>query len=424
MPIAAPNWRRGIVDGVSDLADAVLPLIRTRADLHRWSASNEHGWQMQQAVTILEQAAETEDPAEVFTVTQKAIASALKVIMRADDSSGIIGDACRSLLDLHPNIAAAATPPVGKLVDWMIAFQFDNECDFFTLDPVVYAPALGEKGMAAYRARLAHIEERLGRRPSSEDRWAGGHGHEWFTLDWNAQRLAVLNRDVEAVIRTHVRDRKVARWFVDTAEALAEIGQFELAIDWAKQAVDFGPGHQSLTAGEYWCTLLAEHRPSELLAARLELFRRWPSSSTAAHLYRDAGDAWAGYCDEVMDRLESSPRDAVLFALLSLQDVPYAWELAHTLALDDDSAWGELVKAYEKVDPLAVLPVLNRLVLSELVETGAQHYKIAARRLKKMRTLAVGSEHEAEIDWFIAELRKTNRRRPRLQQEFDRVGLP
>lgn len=409
---------------MSDLADAVLPLIRTRADLHRWIASNEHGWQMQQAVTTLEQAADTEDPAVVFVVTQKAIASAMKVIMRADDSSGIIGDACRSLLDLHPNVAAAATPPTGKLVDWMMAFQFDNECDFFTLDPVVYAPALGEKGMAAYRARLAELEAGLGPRPASEDRWASGRGHEWFTLDWNAQRLAVLDRDVEAIIRTHARDRKVARWFVDTAKALAEIGEFALAIDWAKQAVEFGPGHQSLQAGDYWCRLLAEHRPGELLAARLELFRRWPSSGTAASLYRDAGEAWPSHRDEVIERLASSPRDAVLFALLSLQDVSYAWELAHSLGLDDDHAWDELAKAYEKVDPLAVLPVLNRLVMRELVETGAQHYKIAARRLKKMRGIAAGSEHEAEVDWFIAELRETNRRRPRLQQEFDRAGLP
>ena len=125
-----------------------------------------------------------------------------------------------------------------------------------------------------------------------------------------------------------------------------------------------------------------------------------------------------------MQRLAASPRDAVLFALLSLKDVDYAWELAHNLALDDDRTWSDLVKAYEKVDPVAVLPVLNRLVLSELVETGAQHYQIAARRLKKMRRLAAGSECAAEVDWFIAELREANRRRPRLQQEFDRAGLP
>jgi hypothetical protein len=154
------------------------------------------------------------------------------------------------------------------------------------------------------------------------------------------------------------------------------------------------------------------------------VFGRWPSSSTAARLYRDVGESWPQHCDEVMERLAVSPRDAVLFALLSLKDAEYAWQLAHSLALDDDRTWSDLVKAYEKVDPLAVLPVLNRLVLRELVETGAQHYQIAARRLKKMRKLAAGSEYATEIDQFIAELREANRRRPRLQQEFDRAGLP
>jgi hypothetical protein len=133
---------------MSDLAEAVLPLIRTRADLSRWSAANEHGRQMHEAVTILRQAADTEDPAVVFPVTQKAIASALKVIMRADDSSGIIGDACRALLDLHPIAAERAKPPVARLLEWMMAFQFDNKCDYFTIDPVAYSAALGENGMA------------------------------------------------------------------------------------------------------------------------------------------------------------------------------------------------------------------------------------------------------------------------------------
>jgi hypothetical protein len=409
---------------MSELADAVLPLIRTRADLHRWTAANEHGRQMHGAVTILEDAADTGDPAVVLAVTQKAIASALKVIMRADDSSGIIGDACRTLLDLHPKVAARATPPIEGLVDWMMTFQFDNECDFFTIDPVAYARALGAKGVAIYRAKLADLQARLGPRPSEGERWTTAHRAEWFTLDWNAQRLAVLDRDVAAIIRTHSRDRKVAAWFQDTAEALVEIGAFDLAIDWARQALDVGPQHQSLEAAEYWCTLLAEHRPVDLVAARLEVFRRWPSSSTASYLHRDAGQGWPQYRDEVMDRLAAGPREAVLFALLSLEDLPLAWELAHCLGLDDDRTWSELVKAYEKVDPLAVLPVLNSLVLRELVETGAQHYQIAARRLRKMRRLAAGSDYAAEIDQFIAELRETNRRRPRLQLEFDRAGLP
>lgn len=74
---------------MTELADAVLPLIRTRADLHRWAASNAHGRQMQDAVDLLEQAAGTEDPAGLYAVTHKALTSAVKVVARADDSSGM-----------------------------------------------------------------------------------------------------------------------------------------------------------------------------------------------------------------------------------------------------------------------------------------------------------------------------------------------
>ena len=43
---------------MSDLAETVLPLIRTRADVWRWNIANDHGAQMQEAVAILEDAIE------------------------------------------------------------------------------------------------------------------------------------------------------------------------------------------------------------------------------------------------------------------------------------------------------------------------------------------------------------------------------
>ena len=409
---------------MSALAAAVLPLIRTRTELDRWSAVNAHGRDMHEAVDVLESAMPTTDPAEVCTVTHKALASAIKVIARADDSSGIIGDACRRLLALHPKIAAAAKMPAAKLVDWMIKFQFDGDVDYFELDPVAYAPALGGSGMETYRARLKEIESRLGPRPSEDERWTSSHSHEWFTLDWNAQRLAVLDHDIDAIIRTHAKDRKVAAWLEDTAEAFEEIGEIDLAIDWARQATDFDRGHQSLKAADYWCKLLDEHRPSESQEARLLVFRRWPSSTTAARTHKAAGNSWPDYRDEVVDTLSASPNDAVLFALLTLKDVQSAWGLGHSLALDSDHTWAELIKAYEKVDPIAVLPIHQRLVENELVDAGAQHYRLAARRLAEMRKLANGRDAAAKVDALIADLRETHRRRPRLQQEFDRVGLP
>ena len=101
---------------MATLADAVLPLIRTRSDLHRRGAANAHGRQMHEGVALLTEVAAT-DPAKAFAVTQKAIASAVRVILRADDSSGIIGDAIRDLLALHAELAERARPPVARLVD-------------------------------------------------------------------------------------------------------------------------------------------------------------------------------------------------------------------------------------------------------------------------------------------------------------------
>ncbi|MFC0624385.1 hypothetical protein [Kribbella deserti] len=377
---------------------------------------------MHEAVDILEAAAQTADPKEMYAVTHKALTSAIKVISRADDSSGIIGDACHRLLDLHPKAAAAADVPASKLIAWMMTFQFDGEVDYFELDPVAYAPALKEKGMATYRTKLDEVRASLP--AAAEDDWQAGHSHERFTLHWNAKRLAVLDHDIDAIIRTHARDRKVAAWFEDTARAFAEIGEMDLAIDWAKQATYFDLGHRSLKASDYWCELLDEHRPSEALEARLLVFRRWPSSTTAARLHKAAGKAWPGYRDEVLTILAGSPNDAVLFALLTLKDVQFAWNLAHSLGLVSDHTWSELVKAYEKLDPLAALPIHVRLVENQLVETGAQHYRLAARRLAKMRKLAAGTSKTAEVDEFIADLRETHRRRPRLQEEFTRAGLP
>jgi hypothetical protein len=41
-----------------------------------------------------------------------------------------------------------------------------------------------------------------------------------------------------------------------------------------------------------------------------------------------------------------------------------------------------------------------------------------------MRTLAAGTDQADVVDTFIAGLRDAHRRRPRLQQEFDRARLP
>jgi hypothetical protein len=422
---------RGLRD--ENVGDVVLGLIRTRADLHRWGAANAHGRQMHEAVNLLRDAAGSADPAGLLAVVEKAVTAAVRVVLRADDSSGIIGDAIRDLLALHAQVASQARPSASKLATWMIKFQFDGTQDFFSIDVADYATALGPDGSALYRAKLAEIAAGLGPEPADSVgqladpqvwREAAEDRHTRFLLEHNARRLAVLDRDIDAIIATHARDRKVAAWLHQTAQALAEIGETDLAIDWAKQAADFDGGHQSLDAARYWCELLAQHQPDAELTARLEVFRRWPSSSTAAQLHRSAGQGWPVHRDEVLDTLAHSPRDAVLFALHHLGDVELAWILAHTLELTDTRTWSGLTDAYEQIDPLGVLPAMQDLVVADLRDADARGYRQAARRLRRMRKLTAGTDRAAEVDNLIGALRAEHQRRPRLQREFDQAGLP
>lgn len=379
---------------------------------------------MHRAVDLLAASMTSEDPKQVYSVTTRAIASELKVIARADDSSGIIGDACRRLLALHPVAADTAKVPASVLVKWMLDFQFHSEVDYFTLDPVAYAPALGVRGMDRYRVELSRVAAGRGARPPEADRWSSPHPHEWFVLGWNEQRLAVLDRDIEAIIRTHARERRVAAWLHDAAEAFEEIGEIDLAIDWARQAAEFDKGHQAKRAAGYLAKLLAAHRPKELLPERLAEFRCWPNASTAAYLHAAAADAWPDYADVVEESLAPYPREAVLFILLTLQDASRAWQRAHDLALADKDCWARLVQEYEKVDALAVLPIQEQLVRGELMEADAKQYRSAAIRLDRMRAIAAATAHAPMVDGLITELRQGNRHRPRMQCEFDRVGLP
>lgn len=405
---------------MTELADAVLPLIRTSSDMHRWNASNRHGSQMHDAVDILEQARATgADPKDVLDVTQRAIASSLKIVMRADDSSGIIGDAIGRLLDLHPVAATEARVSPTKLVPWMLHFQFEEECDFFTLDPVAYAPALGEDGMRTYRAELDRIRAELSP-PESEMSFS----HTRFVLDELERRLAVHDRDIDAIIRTHVRDDNVPAWSVDAARALAEIDEVGAAIEWAQRAADHPRGgHQAIAGAEYWCQLLAEHRPDQLGAARLTVFRRWPNATHAARLHQAVGASWPDVRGEVMAALSGDPREAVNFALSTLKDPALAWQLAHDLVLEDNDTWVRVADAYRRINPNATVPIYSRAATDALVTTDVRAYKHAAKLLARALDLAAGTEREREVTDLVAELRETYRRRRRMLQEFDRAGL-
>lgn len=418
----------------SGLAEAILPSFRAGASVWRWDLAEAVGAEMQQAVDELRRRRHREDPAEVLDVVQRAIRTAVRVIRDADDSSGVIGDAIVDLLALHIEAAAEARPAAAKLVRWLIAFQFDGRQHLFEIDPVAYAPVLGPAGVALYRSRLAAVERALPpERPAdaaplhaldaSDPEWQRERkaSQDRFQLEHNARRLAVLDRDVDAIIATHLRGGTVAAWFEETARALEEIGRSDLAIEWAEQAARHDLGPQAQRASDYWCALVGEHRPEALADARLEVLRRWPTAAHAAKLAA-ASEDWPALEPEVLAILRAAPREAVLFALTS--SPVEALDLADELGVRDRDVTEQLAEALEPFGVALALPLHRDLVERDLLHADTGRYEPAATRLARMRRLAEGTRYAALVDEFIAQLRSRYARRPSMRAEFDRARLP
>lgn len=420
-------------DDFQTLADAVLPQIRTRRqDLWRYAAANEHGGSMHDAIDLLETALEHPEvlprfgiqaptPQETYAVAHKALASAIRIIARADDSAGIIGDACRRLIELHPKAAALAQPQQARIADWFWNFHFNDEVDYFQLDPVAYAPALGERGLGLIRTRVNALREEL--LPQNSTAGSSWHRHNEFLVGWFDQRFSVLDRDFDAIIRTHLRDGNVAAWYEDVAEAFEEIGEVDRAIEWADRATMFNFGHQSQSAAKRWWRLLSEHRSSSLPAAAQTIFERWPTSTNGAKLIETVGE---GVLEDVQAALEMRPTDLVRFQLDTMDDPALAWESAHRLSLEDAYVWEDLAEAYFPIDPVAAVEVQLGLVAGSLEVANTRRYRPAARELARIRRSARAASTEAlrVVDDAIADLRELYARRPRLMAELDRAKLP
>ncbi|MGH9104890.1 MAG: hypothetical protein ACRDZX_03455, partial [Acidimicrobiales bacterium] len=106
--------------------------------------------QARPVVEAISEAVGSSPSAELVLLIQRSIGHVVKVILKADDSDGLIGDLARELLDLHARACDAGNADPIKLAGWMVRFRFDDQ-DVCEVDPVRYADVLGELGLAAYR---------------------------------------------------------------------------------------------------------------------------------------------------------------------------------------------------------------------------------------------------------------------------------
>ena len=385
--------------------------LRTRRHLGYWESSQ---WAVEARPVVegLAEAVEAGSSRELVELLQRAVTHVVKVIGRADDSNGMIGDLANDLLELHAKACQPGVADPVKLAKWMVRFSFVDQ-DFFELDPVRYAPALGDKGLAVYRREVAARSE-------TSDR---------FAFRYAVERLAVLDRDVPALVVMLGGDLTEPYQYQRVADAMLELDLTDDGLRWALEGIERTSGWQVAGLYDLACDVLtARDDVAGALRLRREQNERMPSASTYGLLRAAAVAAsqWDATQAEARAVLGAGNPGALVDVLLAEGESEAAWELATT----DPGGWGfgerrwkGLAEARARTHPAEAMAVWFRLVDDVLVTADKRSYQAAVRYLKAAVKSAQAADAMLEFEVRVAVLRETHRRRPSLMAMLDKAGF-
>jgi hypothetical protein len=397
-------------DDLSVLRREVDGALRTRRFLD-YRESIDWAEAAQPVVAELELLVQTAPSPKLIGLVERAIGHVVRVLSHADDSAGAVGGLARELLELHVDACEAGMADPIELAAWMARFAFVDQ-DFFEPDPVRYARALGQRGLAEYREAVANA-------PAPDS----------FAVRYARERLAIVDQDLEAIVELVGGDLSHAHQFARVAEAMAELGRDDLVLDWAGRGIRETAGWQIGRLYDLACeTHTRRGEPLEALRLRRDHHERTPSFSTYAALRGAAEviDAWHVECDGARAVLERHDPRGYVYALLADGDAQLAWDVATSPAsldaLDGDD-WLRLAEVREPVRPDEALAVYQRVADEMLVRADVRTYRKATKILKRARSAAVAAARPDLFDSYVRRIREQYRRRPSLIAMLDRAGL-
>lgn len=363
-------------------------------------------------VEALSAEADVSPSRELLVLVERAVSHVVKVILKADDSAGTIGDLASDLLGIHGRLCDSGVADPAALARWMVKFGCDDQ-DFFTVDPVRYSDALGDHGVQLFRAAIE-------KRPHTRE--------NEFAVKYAIQRLAILDGDAKRLVELLGGDLSSPHQFIRVAEAMLELQRPDDAVSWARRGIESTTGWQVAQLYEILARDLAgSGHTADLLDLRREHHTRMASASTYSSLRQAAiaNDAWPAEVEAARSILGARDRGALIDVLLADGEIESAWQLA-TSDNDwyaGDQRWAVLAEAREATNPAASLGAYMRLVESALRTADKNAYRAAVGYLKRARRAANAAELSADLDEYISSLRELHRRRPTLIQMLDKAGM-
>lgn len=252
-------------------------------------------------------------------------------------------------------------------------------------------------------------------------------GDSSFGVRYADERLAVLDGDVERIVRLLGRDPATPYRFIRVAEAMEELGRDDDVLRWALRGIAETSGWQvaqlyDLADGVHTRRGTSEER----LRLRREQHERMPSSTTYDLLRKAAEpDRWAE--ERAAARAVLAVRDpgALVDVLLADGEPDAAWRVAVDNAdwEPGPQRWLRLAEAREPSAPGDALDVYLRLADAMLETAGRGAYTRAIALLRRARRAAASADRLEYFRQQPPSLRDQHRRRPTCVTMLDKAAL-
>jgi hypothetical protein len=387
----------------------------------------------------------------VVTLTEYTFTRLEKTIGRVDDSDGYFGKIVPALTEVHHEACVMAREEPLGLARRLFAFEMSSEWDLFSGAARVYEDVLGEPGLFEYR-RLA--EEAWSRVPPLKpgDGDSDRYGRR-FRITSIMETLARQSGDLETLTAVKQRDLSHPYSFLQIAELYREIGQHDLALQWAEQgAYAFEHCDSRLSnflAEEYHrrgrhgnaMTLIWEQfveRPGLEMYQRLHenallvksprehlrLVGKNEEPNTRVDSAPPTNDEWQDWRTEALrflrERVDNSDRSRLVEIFFWERNYEMAWKEA-TAGGCSTSLWLQLADQFASEEPARAYLVYQELIAPTLSGTNNAAYSEAITLLKKMRKLTSRLKCESDFSDYLVALRVEYKRKRNFIQMLDKL---
>jgi tetratricopeptide (TPR) repeat protein len=329
------------------------------------------------------------------------------------------------LKKVHLAACDALRPEPVALAERLYGFQMHGEWETFREVLPDYAEALGEEGLAAYRARVEEAWRALPRLGPKDLRgqWSMGR----FNVESAMEDIARHVGDVELLLALREKNLSSPVRFMDLAKTLRDCGRADEALRWVGQGIEAFPGERLDDLLSLAIELELDLGNSE--AAEQYAWQRFERSAgcegfvrlltvaetigrSAALRARALDYLWQQVADDESpagitrrSRWQKPKRGKLVSIFLREGDAEAMWkafcggEVAAEL-------WAQVAEVRGKSHHEDAIAVYRRL-LPVLVESGSQgsHYEAAFSVVKKIRALRKGYGQLGIFNDELAEIR-------------------